>query len=145
MNSSEALWYRIKHHVSVNNIQSATNLTDNLVHEASDHLTEDNHRSCDQHGRKEGLNMWIAYKIQGGINPVIIHLNDESSSEQSTSMDSINCTEAMGIVTTSTVIGSGVFYASYLNNSLCTTAETGKAFPQQSPQETEENHKKNLS
>jgi hypothetical protein len=76
--------------------------------------------------------MSIAYKIQSGINHDIIHLNDESSSELSTSMDSINGTDAMGMITTSTVIGCGVFYVCYLNNSLYITVETGKAFPQQS-------------
>jgi hypothetical protein len=48
--------------------------------------------------RKDWAKILIAYKMQGCMNLIIIHLDDEDSSELSTSKDTSNGTYVMGMI-----------------------------------------------
>jgi hypothetical protein len=83
LNPIELVWAQIKQNVSVNNTHFKTNVMDKLIHEGFGHVTVENLRNSFRHVKEMEAKMCRVDEVQDNIDPVIINLDDDSCSAES--------------------------------------------------------------
>lgn len=85
LNPIELVWSQLKRHVAQHNVKFKINLLEGLINDAFLSITSDHWKNYCKHVEEIEEGMWKADELQDDIEPLIIQLTDNSSSDDRSS------------------------------------------------------------